>query len=180
MGRAKIPSKVKLFAGLLYTAPELSKVETLLEELWGAVQFKSGEFPFTYSHYYDEELGPDIKRRFYVFQKCIDPEEIREVKIESNRVELENASNDLRKWNIDPGYIDLDKIVLATTKPATYRIYLGKGIYAQSTLFFKDKTYHPWSWTYRDYKEPRAIEFFNTVREQFKKEGEHYGHHQTV
>lgn len=170
MGKIQAPHPVKLFAGLLTLASEISKVETVLEKKWGVICAKSESRPFDYSRYYEAEFGPNLVRVFYVFSRNLSPEEIREYKIETNAIELEHAKEGHRLWNIDPGYIDLDKIVLATTKPATYRIYLGEGIYAQSTLFFKDGFFHPWPWTYRDYKEEWALNFFKDARNHFKTE----------
>jgi hypothetical protein len=168
MGIARKPHEVKLFAGFLAQSSHIAEVEDIFQEVWGAIEYRSEVRPFIYSKYYDEELGGSLIRWFCSFQKRINPEEIRIVKIESNQVELKNAKNGLRRWNVDPGYIDLDKVVLASTKPASYRVYLGDGIYAQSTLFFEKKSYHPWPWTYPDYQEAFVIKFFNEVRKQFK------------
>ncbi|MBI1869612.1 MAG: DUF4416 family protein [Chlamydiae bacterium] len=169
MGRPQFPHEVVLFVGLLTSAGHLLSAEQVLEKKWGTIKKRSPVFPFDYSAYYEDELGPKIIRCFYVFERKLDPLMIRDIKLESNALEEEGSVSGLRQWNIDPGYIDLDKIVLATTKPATYRIYLGKGIYAQSTLYFKDKAFHPWPWTYRDYKEEIALSFFKEAREEFKK-----------
>lgn len=83
-------------------------------------------------------------------------------------MEGKSSVNGKRRVNIDPGFVALDKMALATTKDATYRIYLGNGIYVQSTLYFQQKTFHPWPWTYSDYKMDMSIEFFNKVRELYK------------
>jgi hypothetical protein len=170
MGIAKKPHEVKLFAGLLAQPSRISEVEDILQKSWGTIDRRSEVCPFVFSRYYDEELGSNLMRWFCSFEKFIGPEEIREIKIQSNQIEIENAQNGLRQWNIDPGYVDLDKVVLVSTKPASYRIYLGKGIHAQSTLYFEKKSFCPWLWTYPDYREPFAIEFFNDVRKQFKKQ----------
>ena len=67
--------------------------------------------------------------------------------------------------NIDPGYLDLSKLILASTKDYKHRIYLTKGIYAEVTLFYQDKTFCPWEWTYPDYKTGEYIEIFNRIRQ---------------
>ncbi|MBI1883400.1 MAG: DUF4416 family protein [Chlamydiae bacterium] len=168
MGAPRFPEPVKLFAAVIVAPSRLKEVEGLLEQAWGPFEDQMEPFPFDFTKYYESELGANLIRSFYAFEKLISPEDIRELKWASNEMELKEASGQNRIWNIDPGYIDLDKIVLATTKPATYRIYLGRGIYAQSTLYFKDKVFHPWPWTYQDYKDERALEFFNRVRNRLK------------
>jgi hypothetical protein len=156
MGAPQFPHDVKLFTGVLYRENDLVEIEHLLEK------------KFNYSKYYEDELGASPMRIFFSFENYFCPDEMRKFKLESNQMEAGRVQNKLRTFNIDPGYIDLDKIVLATTKPATYRIYLGEGIYAQSTLFFKDAAFHPWPWTYRDYTDKKALDFFTRVRNQFK------------
>ena len=46
-----------------------------------------------------------------------------------------------RPLNLDPGYLTLGKLVLASTKDFAHRIYLGRGIYAEMTLFYR---HHRW------------------------------------
>jgi hypothetical protein len=69
---------------------------------------------------------------------------------------------------LDPGYVTLAKMVLATTKDFAHRLYLGDGIYAESTLRFRKKQFEPWEWTYPDYRTDEYREFFGRVRECYK------------
>ena len=73
-----------------------------------------------------------------------------------------------RKVNIDPGYITLSKLVLASTKDFSHRIYIGKGIYAETTLRYVNGTFGAIDTTYPDYQTQLAIEFFNSCREYLK------------
>lgn len=168
MGEPRPAHPVKLFSGLLARAEDVVFLEDQLSEIWGPIDSKSEVFKFSYSKYYAEELGPEPFRWFVSFKKMIDPESVREYKIQSNDIENKFSLNGLRRFNVDPGFVDLDKIVLATTKPATYRIYLGKGIYAQSTLYYKAGRFVTWPWTYRDYQEEKTLLFFKEVRKKFK------------
>ena len=72
-----------------------------------------------------------------------------------------------RTVNIDPGYIDRMKLVLATTKDSSHRVYLGQGIYADVELIYRSGSFVCLEWTYPDYREKFAIEFFNTVRDAY-------------
>ena len=79
------------------------------------------------------------------------------------------ADQDKRTVNIDPGYLDLAKLVVASTKDASYRVYLKDGIYAQGMLYYMKNTFTPFEWTYVDYKDSLYISFFNEIRENFRK-----------
>lgn len=156
---------VKLISGLLSASETLlSGAKQVLERYYGPIDLQSPVIPFNFTDYYDEEIGKGILRQFISFSKLVRPEYISRIKRQTIRIERKFR----RKVNIDPGYITLDKLVLATTKNATYRIYLGSGIYAQSTLFFQNGSLCPWNWTYPDYKTDMAIEFFNQVRNVYR------------
>ncbi|OGX43889.1 MAG: hypothetical protein A3G38_03040 [Omnitrophica WOR_2 bacterium RIFCSPLOWO2_12_FULL_51_8] len=83
---------------------------------------------------------------------------------------LNAAEVSRRLVNIDPGYLDLAKLVLASTKDYRHRIYLERGIYVEITLFYQRKTFNPWEWTYPDYRSREYIEVFNRIREIYKKQ----------
>lgn len=168
MGTPQFPHEVQLFSGILYKKDDLQTVENLVQKAWGPIQDRSEPFAFNYSKYYEDELGAEPMRILFSFGHYFMPDQMKNFKLQSNQIENSCARNGLRTFNIDPGYIDLDKIVLATTKPATYRIYLSDGIYAQSTLFFKDGAFHPWPWTYRDYTDKKTLDFFTRVRNRLK------------
>ncbi|TBR17311.1 DUF4416 family protein, partial [bacterium] len=61
--------------------------------------------------------------------------------------------------------IDLAKLVLASTKDFTHRIYLNKGIYAEITLFYQGNSFKSWDLTYPDYRTDKYIEIFNHLRQ---------------
>lgn len=161
--------KVKLISGLLSVKEELlSEAKKYLSKKYGPIDLESPIIPFDFTSYYDEELGKGILRQYISFKKLLKAEYIGAIKRQTNRMERKFMIGGNRKVNIDPGYVSLDKMALATTKDSTYRIYLGKGIYVQSTLYFQKGSFHPWSWTYKDYKSKVAIDFFNEVRSKFK------------
>jgi hypothetical protein len=72
-----------------------------------------------------------------------------------------------RRINLDPGYVDLSKLVLATTKNHQHRLYLGQGVYGEVTLRFTRKSFRPWEWTYPDYRSEHYVQFFNEVRNTY-------------
>lgn len=92
-----------------------------------------------------------------------------EIKTEANKIENNFLEHGKRRINIDPGLITLENICLVTTKPYTHRIYLGKGIWSEITLIYKGESYQKLEWTYPDYGSKELIEFFNGIREQYKR-----------
>lgn len=170
MGDIREPRPVKLICGLLASGSgRLERGKAVLEERFGPVDFSSDTFPFDFTPYYEKELGEGVRRRYLSFESLISPGRLAAIKVETNRLEGELSSEGKRTVNLDPGYIDLSKMVLATTKDATYRVYLGEGIYGQSTYFYRDGSYRPWEWTYADYRTEVAIGFFNRVRADYKR-----------
>jgi len=95
------------------------------------------------------------------------------MKILTNKLEKRicyecGLGEDQRRVNLDPGYITLSKLVLATSKDYSHRVYLGAGIYAETTLRFEGGRWAPWPWTYPDYADCRYHKFFEQVREGYK------------
>ena len=91
-----------------------------------------------------------------------------EIKRTTNKIENGYLQDGKRQVNIDPGYISLERLVLATGKNYTHRIYLSKGIFADLTLIFHKGSFSPLQWTYEDYASPEIIAFFNDVRDRYK------------
>jgi Domain of unknown function (DUF4416) len=114
-------------------------------------------------------MGNNLKRKFLSFQKLFDLKDIYKVKLKTNMLERRLLKLGRRSVNIDPGYLDLAKLVLFSTKDYTHRIYLNKGIFAEATLFYKDKRFNAWPWTYPDYRSEAYIDIFNSIRELYCK-----------
>ncbi|MEW5947242.1 MAG: DUF4416 family protein [bacterium] len=170
----KPPGQVNLFAGAIYApgAP-LDAVRERLTGVFGAVDLESPPLPFTHTDYYAEEMGGNLTRVFFSFAELIPPERIADAKLITNGIELEFARErggaPRRTVNLDPGCLDLSKVVLATTKNYAHRIYLRDGIYAEATLRFHKGTFRPWEWTYPDYRTEEYVSFFNEARKLFKR-----------
>lgn len=169
MGQITAKDKVVLVAGLL--APSAAAMEELigeLETLWGPAAHGSEPLDFDFTDYYAREIGEHLTRRFIAFGTPVAPDTLRETKIAGNELETRLSVGGRRRVNVDPGHLDLSKLIVASTKDATYRVYLGGGIYAQSMLCYERGSYRPWPWTYRDYRTEIAISFFNSVRADYK------------
>ncbi len=166
MGKIKNTPAVKLIIGFIFKEErELKKAEDLLRKRYGAIDFESRILDFTHSDYYQEEFGRGLKRKFIAFKKLIPAQKLARIKTAANQIEKKLSKGRHRLVNIDPGYLDMAKLVLASTKDYYHRIYLDNGIFAEITLFYRGKTFTPWEWTYPDYKTPEYIAIFNRLRE---------------
>lgn len=163
------PEHVKRIASLI--SAEQGLVDRTLEELetvFGPADWKSPLLPFDRTRYYEREMGGPLVRRFAAFERLMRPEEIAGDKLETNRLENRHRRARRRTVNIDPGYIGLERLVLATGKNHTHRIYHSRGVYADLTLVFQRRTFRTLPWTYPDYADPKVIEMFNEVRARYK------------
>jgi hypothetical protein len=166
MGEIKRHLPVKLIIGFIFKEePPFNTARIFLERRFGEIDFESKVFSFIHTDYYEKEFGRELKRQFISFKKLIPPERLAGIKVITNAIERKLSSDSRRQINIDPGYIDMAKLILATTKDYKHRIYLQKGIYAEITLFYQGKTFNSWEWTYPDYKTSEQIAIFNQIRE---------------
>ena len=153
MGTAREPQPVKFIVGLLTAErPLFDLARDALVAAYGPADYESTSLPFDQTAYYDAELGTPIWRRFLAFQRLIAPDELPAVKRHTNELEQTWACEGRRRINLDPGYIALGKLVLATTKDYGHRLYLGRGIYGEVTLIYRDGAWQLLPWTYPDYR----------------------------
>ena len=175
MAQAKDPSPVKLIIGAIFASEGiLIKAKETLARKFGPVDFQSESVPFDCTSYYEKEMGPNLKRQFLSFKKLIRPERLAAIKLYTNGLERRlsrerrtTSHERSRTINLDPGYISASKLVLATCKNYSHRVYLDKGIYAEVTLNFQNGTFAAWPWTYPDYKSDGYIQSFNTIRQAY-------------
>lgn len=162
--------KVKLVMPVLYSDQALlAGAQDLLQELYGETDFRSPALPFDYTRYYNREMGPEeIKRIFFAYKKLIKITDLVKIKKETDRIELELSVDGRRHVNLDPGYLELGKFVLATTKDQQHRLYIGSGIYEEITLYFKDGEWRNWDWTYPDYRSPGYKDILLKIRGIYK------------
>lgn len=161
--------RVRLFSSLFSTEKDLiDRTIEELTELFGPPEVITPWLMFERTRYYEKEMGWPLYRRFITFRKLIPPEELVDKKLITNKIEAKYSSEGKRRINIDPGYICLERLVLATGKNYTHRIYLSRGIYADLTLVFNRGTFKPLEWSYPDYSDDESIDFFNNEREKYK------------
>ncbi len=166
MGEIKSPEPVTPIASVFTSDGMLFKpVLQALCEKFGQHIFKSSLLPFNHTDYYITEMGPDLKRCIFAFEKLVDPGQLPALKNWTNSLEKDWVISGKRQVNIDVGYISLGKLVLATTKDHSHRIYLGRGIYGEVTLRFVGGEFKPWPWTYPDYASNQYRKIFQKIRQ---------------
>ena len=174
MARPCSPLPAKLVVGMISAFDDAFRLaEEELCAQFGTIDLRSPEFLFDLTDYYEEQMGVNLKRRFLSFADLIDPDRLPDVKLQTNALERELGTR--RTWtvarpiNIDPGYITSSKLVLATAKDYSHRIYIGRGIYAEVTLSFVSGHFEPSPWTYPDYRTDQYLSWFGEVREMYSK-----------
>ena len=143
------------------------------KDQWGTLALESKTFHFeTFTDYYASTMGTTLPKRLWTFQNLISPDTLPKIKRLTNDWENEFQSATVcsveRPLNIDPGYIDLGKLILASTKDHAHRIYLSDGIFAETTLIYTQKQWKPLPWTYPDYQSAGYQEFLTQCRDYLK------------
>ena len=171
MGPAREPQPIKLIVGM-FTAelPLFDTAQDALAATYGPADYESETLPFDQTTYYDAEFGAPLWRRFLAFRRLVAPDALPAVKRHTNELEQTWARAGRRRINLDPGYVSLGKLVLATTKNHGHRLYLGQGIYGEVTLSYHDGAWQPWPWTYPDYCAPAYRAVFDEIRALYRQQ----------
>ena len=165
------PKKCKLIFAFIYSSEELyKKAKNSIIKRLGKIDFESPILEFKFTDYYKEEMGSNLKRRFISLKKLIDPQKIVEIKLFSIRLEKKLAILNKRRVNIDPGYLNEAKLVLSTTKDFSHRIYLGRKIFAEVTLIYRNKDFQDLPWTFPDYRTKTYKDILKKIRHIYREQ----------
>jgi hypothetical protein len=168
MSRPGQPAPAKLVVGMFMR--DRKHFEAVTAELvagYGDLDIVSSWMPFDYTSYYEQEMGAPLFRRMVVFQGLIQQDELATIKLATNALENGLRQKDKRQINIDPGYLLLERFVLASGKNFSHRIYIGKGIYADLTLIYQHGGFKTLPWTYPDYADIPMTDFLCQVRAKY-------------
>lgn len=176
----RTPEPVRFLVGVLCASvDDLPVVRNMLAGEWGEPDLEYGPVPFSHTDYYSDVMGTEIVRAFCSFPERIDPAELAARKVRTNAMEKELAarlsSPVERPVNLDPGYIAHEKLVLASAKNFSHRIYVGEGIYAEVTLQYRGDAFIPLEWTFPDYASGAYFSFLLRVREALMMERQAHG-----
>ena len=170
MGQIYEFEKEKMIVGVIYHDLDIyNKAIEMLTERFGPIDRESARFSFShkFSTYYDDELGGEGERVILSFKELVDASGQAEIKKYTNEIEALFSVDGKRRINLDPGFINHGRVMLATTKSTGFRIPLADGIYTELTLFYARGGWHKFPWTYRDYQSEDVQEFLTKVRHDY-------------
>jgi len=168
MSQRKTPKPAKLIIGFFLKERSLARpVAEALVKRFGHVDLVSSWMSFDYTDYYTTEMGRPLYRRMLAFTDLIEQDDLPGIKLITNGLEEQWAKDDLRRINIDPGYLVASRFVLASGKDFTHRVYIGQGFYADLTLIYTQDRFQPLPWTYPDYRSEPVQQFLYKARQKY-------------
>lgn len=163
------PKPVKLIIGILAAnEAALAAAVMAISKSFGVIDLASDVWPFTQTDYYKDEIGSNALRQFVSIENLIDPGKLAQIKHDTNSLEQQLADSlNLslsRPVNLDPGFIEPSKLILASTKNFSHRIYIGNKMYAEVTLMYEKGGWRHFEFTFPDYKQSCYQDFLTKVR----------------
>lgn len=160
-----MPPIVKLFVlALVQPTVEISFVKEMLSEVFGSIDYVSEPLLFDCTDYYESEMGPNLARSIISFTGPHHADILVGAKRACIELEKGCAVEGRRTINLDSGYLDPHKIVLASTKGAGQKIYIDEGIYADLIARYARGSYEVLPWGFPDFKDGRYAKDFLAVR----------------
>jgi hypothetical protein len=172
MGRILTPPPGKLIVSAIYGHIDaVADALKLLEKQFGRIQFETLDIPYTDTEKYAEEMGNGLQRRFFSFEREARRDSLPDIKPALTRIEeqLGDRVDDytFRTVNLDPGILTPANLTMASNREYNYRIYLGKGVFADIQLIWARGQFTRLPWTNPDFYHDEAIDFFVRARETF-------------
>ena len=175
MGTLHAHPPVKLLVALMCRDIDLlEEIERRLEKSYGEIEDRSQVFLFTFPGRFSREMGPDLKKRIVTFKELLPIEDFPAVKKITNDLEWEYqehlSDRSRRLINLDPGYLTLSQVVLATTRNYSHHVYLREGVYGELLLRYHLGALRNLPWTYPDFRTHLAHQFFTEVRNRYHRQ----------
>lgn len=140
-----------------------------LTGLFGEPGTVSEPYPFDLSGYYGSEMGEGLERIWMAFRRLRDPSELPDWKVCCHGLEMDMVSEEGgRTFNLDPGYLDFGKLVLASFKEAPDKIYMGKGVWAHICLRFGHGSFSAPDHSFPDFRDGRFDSFMLGARSLYR------------
>jgi hypothetical protein len=179
MWTLQTPDPVKLIVGILASDEAcLTCARDAITKQFGSIDRVSEVWPFTQTEYYNREMGTGILRQFVTMDRLMDPGRLAQIKHTANEIEQALSQTLQHQWprpvNLDPGYIEPSKLVLASTKNFSHRIYIGDRMFAEVTLVVDRGQWSPMRYTFPDYRQSSYWTFFEQARLRLKEQLKSY------
>ncbi len=169
MSKPSYPQKAVLSAGIMFSDQSFFKKSVdELKKSFGNLLFISRSFDFCYTDYYAKEMGASLLKRFVFFKKFVEQDKLPDIKHIAWDIEEKLSIDNKRRVNIDPGLLTMEKFILSTGKNYSHRIYMGKGVFADLNLVFKNDDFQEFEWTYPDYRQDETKRILLIVRKYLK------------
>jgi hypothetical protein len=142
----------------------------VLAERFGPVALESGPYPFDLSDYYGREMGEGLMRTWLCFSTLRDPSDLPAWKHDCTLLEAGFADPEgRRRVNLDPGYLDHGKLVLASFKSAPDKLYIGSGVWAHTCLRYRFRAFTAPDHSFPDFRDGRFNGFLIEARKEFQR-----------
>ena len=169
MAEAREFQRCALIIGVLSTLEsQHDRLIAVLEDYFGPVDMHSPVLDFSFTDYYDDEMGGRPVRYLLLFRNLIDPSALADIKTLTNELEKQFSLEGNRRINLDPGTLSLANLVLATCKDRSHRIALKDGIYGETTLIYQDHDFQRLPWTYADYSSEEVRSILRSFRTRYR------------
>ncbi len=162
-------STSQYFIGVLF-APKINvqDISAILTDAYGPIELSSEVYPFEATRYYAAEMGEGLQRIFFSLRRLREASELVQFKKDSCQLEQEFFSQEGKRLvNLDPGYLDAVKVVLASTKQGGHKIALTSEIYADLVLDYFQGNFRSFDWTFPDFKSGLYLSFLEKLRQNF-------------
>lgn len=173
MARIQKPPPGRLIVSVIYSSIDaLADSLKALERKFGRVQYETMEIACSDQETYREEMGDNLQRRLFSFEKLYGRDTLPDIKAICHKVEpmFADTVGDFifRSVNIDPGILTPSNLTMASHREYNNRLYLRDGVYAQIELIWSSGRFRRLPWTNPDFCEGEAVEFFQRVRDSFE------------
>lgn len=141
-----------------------------VETRFGPIDYRAPFLPFEDDGYYAPEMGAPLWRGWLSFRGLADPAGLPAWKHAARAVEDEFRRDGRRMWNLDIGYMDPDKLVLASLKRGPFKLYLGGDVWADMILGYSRGLFTPMAWAFPDFRDGRYDKSLRVIRDKLKAE----------
>ncbi len=168
MSIPQLPLPVKPVVSLILARQDLApRVIERLCDRFGPPDLVGPWWPFNLTDYYYREMGAPLGRILAAFLRLADPGRLADWKVFTNQLEEGFSLGGRRLVNLDPGYVAKERLVLATGKNYSHRVYLDRGIYGDLTLIYARGGFQPLPWSYPDYARGALPALLERVRRKY-------------